>query len=147
MNPVLAEMIGRFRSAQDRGVAFVTDVLGPALGVRRPASNREWVAICGDCGLLKRRHLEGVEVYAHGFGIELIFDGLTIDFDWGDRGEPDGFDGWRLWYFCQTNAIKVDCGSCSQVRSWLEEAVVLGELTKDRLLYYSPDHRATRPVG
>jgi hypothetical protein len=142
MNSVLAEMVRQFRSAQDRGVAIVTDVLGPALGVRRPASNREWVFICGECGLLKRRHLDGIEVYAHGFGIELIFDGLTIDFDWGDKGEPDGFDGWRLWNYFRANGIAVDCESLSQVRSWLEEATARGELTQDRCLYYSPDRRA-----
>jgi hypothetical protein len=76
MDPVLADMIGQFRSAQDRGVAVVTEVLGPTLGVRLPASNLEWVTICGECGLSKRCHVNGIGVYAHGFGIELVFDGL-----------------------------------------------------------------------
>lgn len=147
MNPVLADMIGRFRSAQDRGVAFVTEVLGPALGVRRPESNREWVSICRECGLSWRScRVDGVGVYAHGFGIELAFAGLTIDFDWGDSGDPDGFDAWWLWDFHQINGFAVECASSSQVRSWLEEARMLGELTRDNLLYYSPDDRAQPPV-
>lgn len=142
MNPVLADMIGRFRQAQDLGVAAVIEVLGPALGVRPPASNVEWVVMCGELGLYKICECNGVGVYAHGFGIELIFDDLTIDFDWGDSGEPDGFDAWRLWNFVRANEIAVDCASLSQVRSWLEEAEALGELSRDRLLYYSPAHRA-----
>jgi hypothetical protein len=120
MNPILADMIARFRAAQDRGVAVVSDVLGPALGIRLPASNREWVAICGEPGLYKIRHLNGIEVYAHGFGIELAFDGLVIDFDWGDAGEPDGFDSWRLWNFVRVNGIDVECRSQAEVRTWLE---------------------------
>jgi uncharacterized protein DUF6896 len=147
MNPVLADMVRRFRSAQDRGVAAVAEVLGPALGVRLPASNREWVSICVDCGLYKVRHVNGIGVYAHGYGIELTLDGLTIDFDWGDLGEPDGFDAWWLWNFVQSNGITVDCGSFSQVRSWLEEAAALGELTRDDLLYYSPANRAGPPTA
>src|SRR5262245_24256312 len=142
MNPVLADMIGRFRSAQDRGVAWISQVLGPTLGVRLPASNREWVTICAESGLYKVRRVNGLGVYAHGFGIELTLDGLTIDFDWGDAGEPDGFDAWRVWNFVQVNKIAADCGGYDQVRSWLEEAAVRDELTRDSCLYYSPAHRA-----
>jgi hypothetical protein len=145
MNPVLAEMIGQFRSAQDRGVAVISEVLGPALGVRLPGSNLEWVIICGDCGLSKRLEVNGIGVYAHGYGIELILDDVTIDFDWGDSGEPDGFDAWRLWNFFHDNGITVDCESYSQVRSWLEQASALGELTRDELLYYLPTNRARYP--
>jgi hypothetical protein len=145
MDPVLAAMIGRFRSAQDRAVAFITGVLGPTLGVRLPASNREWAIIWGECGLSRRCQVSGVGIYAHGYGIELIFDGVTIDFDWGDSGEPDGFDAWRLWNFFQVNRIAVDCRDCSQVQSWLEQADALGELTRDQLLYYSPVNRARLP--
>jgi hypothetical protein len=145
MNPILADMIGRFRAAQDRGVAAVVEVLGPALGVRLPASNREWVRMSAECGVNRAGRVNGIEVDAHGYGIELVLDGVTIDFDWGDSGEPDGFDAWRLWNFVQVNGIAVDCGRSSQVRSWLEEAAALGELTRDSLLYYSPAHRARRP--
>jgi hypothetical protein len=146
MNPVLADMIRRFRSAQDRGVAAIVQVLGPALGLRLPALNREWVTICARSGLYKVRRVNRLGVYAHGYGIELTLDGVTIDFDWGDAGEPDGFDAWRLWNFVQANKIAADCGGYAQVRSWLEEAATRGDLTRDTCLYYSPAHRATPPV-
>jgi hypothetical protein len=146
MNPVLADMIGRFRGAQDRGVAAIVEVGGPALAVRLPASNREWVTICAESGLYKLRRVNGIGVYAHGYGIEVTFNGVTIDFDWGDAGEPDGFDAWRLWYFVQANKIAVDCGGYAQVQAWLAEAAARGELTRDTSLYYSPAHRSRAPV-
>jgi hypothetical protein len=146
MNPVLADMIGRFRAAQDRGVVAIVEVLDPALGVRLPASNREWVTICAESGLYKVRRVDGLVVYAHGYGIELTLDGVTIDFDWGDAGEPDGFDAWRLWNFVQVNKIAADCEGYARVRSWLEEAAARGQLTRDTCLYYSPAHRARLPV-
>jgi hypothetical protein len=144
MNRVLAAMIRRFRAAQDRGVAAIVEVLAPTLGVRLPGSNREWVGICVACGLYQVRWVNGIGVYAHGYGIELALGDVMIDFDWGDAGEPDGFDTWRLWNFVRSNEIAVDCESQAQVRAWLEEAAAFGELTQDRLLYYSPVHRAGR---
>jgi hypothetical protein len=139
MHAVLAKIIGRFRAAQDRGVATLVEELRVPL----PNSNREWVSICGDYGLYKLRGINGIGVYTHGYGIELIFDDITIDFDWGDAGEPDGFDTWRLWNFVNINKLDVACEACSQIGAWLEEAYRDGELTRDRLLYYSPAHRAT----
>ena len=46
-----------------------------------PTSNRDQVAICGETGLYAVRWVNGVEVYAHGYGIELTFPDLAIDFD------------------------------------------------------------------
>ncbi len=143
MAPALSDIIRQFRMAQDRAVAFLVDVLGPELGLRLPASNREWVSICGEFGLTRRQRINGVGIYTHGYGIELIFDGLTIDFDWGDSGEPDGFDAWRLENFCRLNKIKIVRRDHSQIQGWLDEATAVGELIKDTLLYYDPTNRAS----
>jgi len=144
MNPILADAIARFRAAQDRGVAAVLEVLGPTLGVRLPASNCEWVSICAECGLYGVRWVNGIEVYAHGYGIELALPDVTIDFDWGDEGEPDGFDAWRLWNFVRENRLDVKCDGHLQMISWLEQAHQCRKLTMDRHLYYSPAHRAAK---
>ena len=87
------------------------------------------------------RWLNGVGVYTHGYGIELTFTDLTIDFDWGDNGEPDGFDGWWLWNFANQNPCDVPCPDRAEVRAWVEEAAAAGELFRDGALYYSPSHR------
>jgi hypothetical protein len=144
VHPSLVALIERFREAQDWGVAFIVDVLGPTLGVRLPSSPMEWVKICDETGLYNVRWINGVEVYSHGYGIEFICGGLTIDFDWGEAGEPDGFDVWRLWNFARLNPCARPCPEHAQVRNWVEEAAAAGELTQDRYLYYSPVHRAVQ---
>jgi hypothetical protein len=142
MHTGLLTLIERFREAQDRGVAFIVNVLGPTLGVRLPTSPSDWVAICGETGLYNVRWINGVEVYSHGYGIELVIDGLTIDFDWGEAGDPDGFDEWWLWNFARLNPSLVPCPEHAQVRTWIEEAAASGMLVRDCYLYYSPAHRA-----
>ena len=144
MRPALLRLIERFREAQDQGVAFIIDVLGPAIGVRWPKSPSDWVYIYSETGLWNVRRMNRVEVYCHGHGIELIFPGLTIDFDWGDAGEPDGFDAWRLWNFAFLNPDGSPCPEHSEIRTWIEQAAADGELERDAWLHYSPRHRALR---
>src|SRR5436305_375256 len=129
MNPVLADVIRRFRAARDRGVATLVG----RLGVPLPASNRQWVADCAERGLYRTRQLNCVTTYAHGYGIELALE-VTIDWDWGDHGEPDGFDDWRLWNFVRENNLAIGCDNSAQIREWLEDALEAGELSRDRLL-------------
>lgn len=142
MHPRLNALIERFRCAQDFGVAIITGVLGPTLGVGLPTSGRDWLRICGETGLYNVRWINGIEVYTHGYGIELDIDGFNIDFDWGENGEPDGFDWWRLWNFARNNPDGTPLPEDADVRQWLEEAFAAGELTRDRNLFYSPRHRA-----
>ena len=146
MHATLIELIERFRDAQGQGVAYIADVLGPAYGFRLPSSPVEWVRTCSDTGLYRVRQLAEVEIYAHGAGIELTFPNLTIDFDWGEFGEPDGFDVWRLWNFARSNPGEVPYPEYDEVKAWIDDASAAGELTEDRYLYYSPNHRASRPT-
>lgn len=142
MHASLAKLIERFRTAQDQGVAFVVDVLGPTLGVRLPSSANDWIAICCETGLHGVRAVNGVKVYSHGYGIELTFAGLTIDFDWGERGEPDGFDVWRLYNFARLNPSGASSPGHAEVVAWVEQAAAEGGLVRVGSLYYSPAHRA-----
>jgi hypothetical protein len=139
MHPSLAELIRRFRDAQDRGVAVLTEQLEFPL----PNSNREWFHFCNSQGLYEARTIKGIGFYAHGYGIELALEGTTIDFDWGDAGEADGFDAWRLWKFIGDNNVDIKIHDYSQIDEWLEQAYHAGELTKDSQLFYSPAHRAS----
>lgn len=142
MNPALLNLIEKFRAAQDRAVAFITGTLRSVLGVRLPTSKYDWLIICGETGLGCVNRVNGVEVYSHGYGIELTFPDLAIDFDFGDHGETDGFDVWRLHFFSRCNQNLVPLAKYAVVENWLGEALAAGELTRDRLLCYSPAHRA-----
>ena len=140
MLPVLDNLIDRFRKAQDLAVRTLVH----KLAIPNPESNRAWAFYCAENGLHEIRELDGVGIYAHGFGIELKIEGLTINFDWGDHGEPDGFDGWRLWNFRTDNCPEVEC-SHKEVNKWLQRAYNDGELVKDTTLYYDPGRRAPWP--
>ena len=117
MNPALRRLIRRFRAAQDYAVAFIAGTLHDVLDVRLPTSQCDWVKICGETEPYAVHQVSGVEVYSHGYGIELVFHRFAIDSDWGDpsvesafpdlaidldwggHGEPDGFAVWRLHLF------------------------------------------------
>lgn len=144
MNPALLNLIEKFRAAQDRAVAFITGTLRDVLGIRLPTSQYDWLLICNETGLSFVNKVNGVEVYTHGYGIELTFPDLAIDFDFGDHGEPDGFDVWRLHFFSRCNPKLVPLAEYAVVKEWIDEALATGELTQDRLLCYSPAHRAAR---
>ncbi len=43
----------------------------------------------------------GVRYFKHGYGFGVHLPDGEVDFDFGQQGEIDGFDEWRLWKFCQ----------------------------------------------
>jgi hypothetical protein len=92
MHETLRNLIDEFRTAQDVGVrTLVND-----LRIPRPKSGLDWHRYCCEHGLFQVRLIDDVAFYAHGYGVELKIKGLIIDFDWGDKGQGDGFDVWRL---------------------------------------------------
>ena len=137
MNPLLDNLIERFRAAQDIGVRTLTE----RLGIPPPKSNLEWPSICIDHNISRRCSVVGVGIYTHGFGVELKIGDLTVDFDWGEQGEPDGFHAWRLYSFALDNGSS---GSLSHdaIQRWLDDALATGELIKSGSLYYDPRRRA-----
>jgi len=137
MPPQLDTLIRTFRASQDRGVALLRD----RLGVLPSASNREWVFSSGSSGLDEVKEINGVHLDTHGYGIELRTGDFVIDFDWGDNGEPDGFDGWRLYLHSLEQELGFACTHEDCIR-WLEQAFQDGELSRDSHLYYDPRFRA-----
>lgn len=117
MNATLDSLIEEFRAAQDIGVSTLVN----ALGIPRPSSDLDWLHYCCQNGLHSIDELHGVGIYAHGYGVELKIGSLTIDFDWGENGEPDGFDAWRLWNFRLDNHPEIAC-SYELARQWLDSA-------------------------
>ena len=139
MTPELETLIKHFRAAQDAGVATIRDTLKLPF----PTSGPDWVHYCCAHGLQKITELNGIPIYAHGYGIELKIGDLTIDFDWGANGEPDGFDAWRLYTFTLDNATGVQ-GTPEEVIRWIDAALANGELERIDYAYFDPKQRATR---
>ncbi len=132
MDSTLSCIIYEFRIAQDRAVATIRD----EFKWKMPPSNREWVDLCISEGYYQVREMCGLRIYAHGYGIEIIYPDLTIDFDWGECGEATGFDTWRLWNHCQVNHLFLGDCTYELIDGWLSIAYSKGALAKDRLLYY-----------
>ncbi len=137
MTPVLDDLIERFRRAQDTAV----DILVHKLSIPRPASNREWVFYCAKNGLHESHEVNDITFTAHGYGIAIEIGAEVIDFDWGDHGEPDGFDGWRLYLFSTRNCPDFNC-THEQLNAWLKNACDKRELIELGSLYYDPKRRA-----
>ena len=99
MHDTLRILIDEFRTAQDFGVYVLTN----DLKLPRPQSGLHYHDYCCKHGLFQVRLIDEVGFYAHGYGVELKIKSLTIDFDWGDKGQADGFDVWRLYNFAVQN--------------------------------------------
>jgi hypothetical protein len=83
----------------------------------------------------------GIEIRPHGYGIEMKFPAIAVDFDWGDRGEGYGFDLWRLWNHCEINQLFADEVTCNVLKRWFEQACASSELVGDRRLHYLAEER------
>jgi hypothetical protein len=81
MHPVLLEIITAFRSAQDLAVTTLRDQLCIPL----PASNLDWAHTCHGLDLPARGREIGIEIRPHGYGVEMCFRAVSVDFDWGDE--------------------------------------------------------------
>lgn len=95
---------------------------------------------CQENGLYDVDRIDDVAIYCHGFGVELRFDELVIDFDWGDKGQGDGFDGWRLYNFALDNCLGIGVSDI-ELNEWIDRAVATGTLIADGNLYYDPRRR------
>ena len=140
MDPLLDHLIGKFRAAQDAAVALLIDVAK----VQWPESNRTWAwRHIHELPPELTQPLPGITLRPHGFGIEVVAENLNVDFDWGDEGEPDGFDGWRLYLFSHDNCPELKC-TYAQLNELLKSALTEGSLIKSGQLYYDPNRRARR---
>ncbi len=94
MNPNLRALITDFRSAQDRAI----DYLHRELLIPLPISGPDWVCN-GHRAVLdasKRLDNAAIKLDPHGYGIDVTHPDFRVDFDYGQNGEIDCFDVWRL---------------------------------------------------
>ncbi|MFO0602796.1 MAG: hypothetical protein U0324_06450 [Polyangiales bacterium] len=137
MHPGLAHVIRDYQRVVARVVAMLE-----AVGIPRPASNTAWAGASvpwrGDLG-------GGVRYHKHGYGCAAQARSWHVDFDFGDVGQIDGFDAWRLAGFAGGKLAKYGFASVDDLRRAFAAAVDAGELRHSGyILYYLADPEALR---
>ncbi len=128
-------ILDAFIADQRRAKSIVADKLGVPVDI--PAL--EW----------SLRHNEICEAYAskpfadaftpHGYGLEFQTGDLYIDYDYSERGRPDGFDAWRIFVYLL--AGDYDCNGPDdhlqeRVSRWFETLVRTRKIEQLDNLYY-----------
>jgi hypothetical protein len=110
MNKQLAQLISDYQAAVGVAILLMTET-----GIEIPSSGRDWAVL----DIPAHGELNGgIKYYKHGQGCAVYLPEGEVDFDFGQQGQTDGFDEWRLWKFCEqrpniyafeTHQALVDC--------------------------------------
>lgn len=103
-------------------------------GIGRPASNIDWTGLdIPQSGELR----DGIRYYKHGYGCAVQLPCGAVDFDFGQNGEIDGFDAWRLMGFAALRDCDYGFSGESELKDVFEKAVTSSDLRfSGYLLYY-----------
>jgi hypothetical protein len=129
MDSRLAKLIADYQSRVSDAVAMLSEA-----GIPRPASNTEWAAN----GAPEQGSLaNGFAYRKHGFGCAVDGPHWGVNFDFGDNGEVDGFDVWRLREFARTRLSEYGFECDKGIDVAVRRAVEAGELRySGYVLYY-----------
>ena len=137
MDPRLQLLIDDYKAAVERAVESLE-----ATGIPRPASTTEWVGY----DVPGRGELNGGGKYfIHGFGCAVRLPDLFVDFDFGDDGQIDGFDWYRLSTFAGSRLLTCyDIEDEASLRSLFDAASRDGELLHSGyILWYTSNNSLT----
>lgn len=125
----LARMISDYL---DR-VADAVAVLERA-GYRRPQTDMDWTVMDGPPhGEL----VPGYRFYKHGIGCAVKGPGWAVDFDFGEQGQIDGIDPWRLKQFAEPRLASYGIRSTEEIDTLFSAACAAGELVfSGYILFY-----------
>ncbi|MCY4747319.1 hypothetical protein NYO99_20270 [Pelomonas sp. UHG3] len=105
-------------------VSFAVGLLEQG-GIGRPNSNTEWA--CN--GIPQTGVLPGgVKYFKHGYGCAVHLKSGTVDFDFGENGQIDGFDVWRLSGFAEGKLGQYGFQSEKELEACFKAEVVAGAL-------------------
>lgn len=129
MDPRLSRLIRRYQDAVAAAVVALEQS-----GIARPASNDAW----SGNGIPQRGALvNGGDYFKHGYGCTVRSSLGVVDFDFGDAGQIDGFDAWRLWRFASENDEDHGFASEAELKETFGAAQAAGELVpSDYILWY-----------
>ncbi|WP_044251049.1 DUF6896 domain-containing protein [Rhodopirellula sp. SWK7] len=141
MDDRLQPLIGDYKSTVARAVAALE-----ASGIPRPATTTEWVGydVPGRGELFG-----GGEYFIHGFGCAVRLPDASVDFDFGDDGQIDGFDWSRLASFAGSRLLRrYGIRDDIELRALIDDAHASGDLVHSGyILSYTRDslpHQSVR---
>ncbi len=129
MDPRLAGLISEYQTK----VRIATAVL-QAAGIPLPESNRAWVDTRIADGCLPH----GFRCFKHGCGCFVEGPDWSVDFDFGDHGEVDGFDSWRLRRFVGSPTL-FGFRNGEDIERAMGDAEEAGEIRRRGNLFYVTD--------
>lgn len=136
MDSRLLALIREYQSAVKAAVGLMVES-----GISLPRSNDEWAKtrVAGR-GVLAG----GIRFRKHGYGCEVLLTNRPVDFDFGAKGEYDGFDLWRLTIFAKGRLAEFEISSEDELERLFKAAVHAGILRYSGYVLY---YLQRRPFG
>ena len=106
-------------------------------GIPLPATDADWAAT----DIPQRGELDGgIPYFKHGYGCAVRLPAGSVDFDFGEHGEIDGFDAWRLVGFAGSRLSEYGFPSEASLNECFKAEVAAGSLVySGYILHYIAD--------
>lgn len=140
MDQRLASIIAEYIAAVSSAVNLLEQG-----GIARPASDLAWA--CN--GIPQRGVLPGGVKYSkHGYGCRVDLETGPVDFDFGRKGQINGFDAWRLADFVQDRMERYGFSSEEELLRCFDAEVASGSFLYSgyTLHYVHGDASAAMPL-
>jgi hypothetical protein len=139
MDSRLAKLIRDYQRRVVEAVAMMESA-----GIARPQSTHDWVA-AKDPGRITLP--TGFSFYKHGFGCSVDGAEWGVDFDFGEQGQIDGFDAWRLYDFARRRLSDYCFASEEEIRAAVLAAAEADELSFSGYILYYLNEAGRREAG
>ena len=128
----LARLISDYQAAVRVAVQLMQES-----GIPMPASNTDWVGT----DIPHRGKLSGdIQYFKHGYGCAVQLPGGSVDFDFGENGQIDGFDAWRLAGFAGSRLREYGFANEAALNECFKAEVAAGSIVfSGYILHYIAD--------
>lgn len=102
-------------------------------GIPLPRSWHDWLHLeIPQEGFLNN----GARYYKHGIGCCITSSTISIDFDFGENGEINGFDAWRLFSFAGSELADYGFRNLNDIQTKINDELANGAILQDDSMNY-----------